>query len=236
MSSYTKGYKYFFGIHMGICRGPVDELVEVRVGDRTAWTGNVTENAEVPVSAPTLFGGEDGEGGVDGTMCVMFGGDTQVACDELTDMHEYDGAELNVAEDISIVYDPALHGSTIRAGIKFLPDGRLMALQGDLETPLADQWLKGSPVSTDWAGQYNIYFSLNGDPEQMIEPWMLGPGGSQFGEKLNLAKERFVYVNVSGVSGKIQISFKTSGEMVVMMRHIELVTLSGGGGGGGGEG
>lgn len=31
------GYDYKFGIHMGISRGPVDELVEIRVGDRTAW-------------------------------------------------------------------------------------------------------------------------------------------------------------------------------------------------------
>lgn len=31
----TIGYWYSFGIHMGIGRGPVDELVEVRVGDRT---------------------------------------------------------------------------------------------------------------------------------------------------------------------------------------------------------
>src|SRR5215208_6299551 len=31
------GFKYFLGIHMGICRGPVDALVEIRIGDRKAW-------------------------------------------------------------------------------------------------------------------------------------------------------------------------------------------------------
>ena len=24
------GYRYLFGIHMGVCRGPVDEIVEIR--------------------------------------------------------------------------------------------------------------------------------------------------------------------------------------------------------------
>lgn len=33
----TIGYRYSFGIHMGISRGPVDELVEIRVGDKQAW-------------------------------------------------------------------------------------------------------------------------------------------------------------------------------------------------------
>lgn len=31
------GYKYLLGIHMGLSRGPVDELVEIQVGDRKAW-------------------------------------------------------------------------------------------------------------------------------------------------------------------------------------------------------
>ena len=36
-TDYVAGYRYLFGIHMGVCRGPIDELVEIRVGDRTAW-------------------------------------------------------------------------------------------------------------------------------------------------------------------------------------------------------
>lgn len=31
------GYKYSMGLHMGLCRGPIDSLVEIRVGDITAW-------------------------------------------------------------------------------------------------------------------------------------------------------------------------------------------------------
>ena len=91
-NSQVLGYRYLFGIHMGICRGPVDELVEIKVGDKTAWRGSVRGVAEpgtvgpfvptpvdVPIDAYELFGGEDGEGGVQGTLTVMMGGPNQTA-------------------------------------------------------------------------------------------------------------------------------------------------------------
>lgn len=33
----TIGYRYYMSIHMGLCRGPVDEIVQIKVGDLTAW-------------------------------------------------------------------------------------------------------------------------------------------------------------------------------------------------------
>lgn len=83
---YTAGFRYLFSLHMGICRGPVDEVVEIRVGDRTAWTGSVTGNGTQQVDAYDLFGGEDGEGGVQGSLEFMFGEDDQLAPDALSAM------------------------------------------------------------------------------------------------------------------------------------------------------
>lgn len=109
------GYKYYMGMHMGICRGPVDALVKIKVGDKVAWplpgtvvvTGGTTtvynpetgmidytytdetyesfeapapitaSSYNVPIVAPELFGGTAKEGGIEGTMDVMMGGDTQ---------------------------------------------------------------------------------------------------------------------------------------------------------------
>ena len=34
------GHRYYFDIHMGICRGPVDALVQIDVGDKKAWPLN----------------------------------------------------------------------------------------------------------------------------------------------------------------------------------------------------
>lgn len=84
--SQVVGYRYYFGIHMGIGRGPVDELHEVKVGDRTAWRGNVSTNQTININAPNLFGGDDKEGGVKGTLDVMLGGPTQVASTRLQNM------------------------------------------------------------------------------------------------------------------------------------------------------
>lgn len=33
----TIGYRYYMSIHMGLCRGPIDEIVQIDVGDVRAW-------------------------------------------------------------------------------------------------------------------------------------------------------------------------------------------------------
>ena len=33
----TVGYRYYMSIHMGLCRGPIDELVQINAGDVRAW-------------------------------------------------------------------------------------------------------------------------------------------------------------------------------------------------------
>lgn len=73
----TVGYKYYMGVHMGIGRGPIDEICEIRVGERVAWQGSVTENSTIQIKAAKLFGGEKGEGGIEGPLEVMMGGADQ---------------------------------------------------------------------------------------------------------------------------------------------------------------
>jgi len=79
MASIVSGFRYLFGIHMGISRGPVDELVEIKVGDKTAWRGSATGNSTITIDAYNLFGGEEGEGGIQGDLTLMFGGPAQTA-------------------------------------------------------------------------------------------------------------------------------------------------------------
>lgn len=75
----TVGYKYFFGVHMGIGRGPVDALHEIRVADKQAWRGRITKNQSFQIQARELFGGESKEGGVEGRVEVMMGESDQEA-------------------------------------------------------------------------------------------------------------------------------------------------------------
>lgn len=104
------GYRYFFGIHMGIGRGPVDELCEIKVGDRTAWTGSVTSNQAINIDAYNLFGGEKKEGGVQGTLEVMMGEPTQTAPTGLRGLF---GA--NVPSAVTVSGAPTGNGLYIKA-------------------------------------------------------------------------------------------------------------------------
>lgn len=74
----TVGYSYYMGIHMGMGRGPIDELLEIQVGGLKAWEGSMTANGSFKIDKANLFGGTKGEGGIKGTFDLMMGGPDQV--------------------------------------------------------------------------------------------------------------------------------------------------------------
>lgn len=86
--SVVVGYRYFMGLHFGVCYGPVDVLKEIRAGDRQAWVGEVTDNETISIDAPSLFGGKKREGGIEGDLDVMMGGPAQTANSYLSDQIE----------------------------------------------------------------------------------------------------------------------------------------------------
>ncbi|MGD9599941.1 MAG: phage tail protein [Steroidobacteraceae bacterium] len=79
----TVGYRYYIGLHFGVCHGPVDEVQEVKVGDRRAWLGIVGDNTTIPIGQAELFGGDKKEGGVVGSLDILMGAPTQPANDYL---------------------------------------------------------------------------------------------------------------------------------------------------------
>lgn len=67
----TIGYKYYFSLHMGLGRGPVNEIAEIRVGDIPAYEFPIVledTGQLVTINKPDLFGGEKKEGGIQGPM------------------------------------------------------------------------------------------------------------------------------------------------------------------------
>ena len=72
----TVGYKYYASIHMVLCYGPVDSIMEIQVGGRTAKSTNSLPG-EVTVDARSLFGGDSKEGGVAGTLTFYAGTPTE---------------------------------------------------------------------------------------------------------------------------------------------------------------
>jgi hypothetical protein len=84
--SSVAGFKYFFGIHAGIGRGPMDELVEIRVGTKLAAQPQMTASGDGVINVPNLFGGEKKEGGIDGPYRLMMGEPTQTMPARLAEM------------------------------------------------------------------------------------------------------------------------------------------------------
>lgn len=79
----TVGYKYRLGLHLIFSAGPVDALLEIRGGDRVAWSGTVTSSQRISINAPDLYGGDEREGGIVGEVDVMMGTAAQAPNDYL---------------------------------------------------------------------------------------------------------------------------------------------------------
>lgn len=87
---YISGYEYRMGAQMVVCRGPVDTLHQIIYGEREAWSGRVGSNRHITLRKPTLFGGQDGEGGIFGGVAVRLGDASQGRLSYLQDQQDDD--------------------------------------------------------------------------------------------------------------------------------------------------
>ena len=69
----TVSFWYKLIVLLGWCKGPIDALLEIRGGDRTAWSGRQEGDGIINVDKPDLYGGETAEGGIQGQFEVMMG-------------------------------------------------------------------------------------------------------------------------------------------------------------------
>ena len=74
----TIGYHYLMSLLSGLWRGPLNEIVAIKVGDKVAWQGSVSDDSVQYINQPNLFGGEKKEGGIQGAFRVFMGAPTQV--------------------------------------------------------------------------------------------------------------------------------------------------------------
>lgn len=76
-SSQTIGYRYFMGLHMAICHGPVDSVNQIYVGERSLEITPTAVNTTAFISQKDLFGGDKKEGGILGDLDIELGGGAQ---------------------------------------------------------------------------------------------------------------------------------------------------------------
>lgn len=82
MGKQTIGYRYYMSMLSGLCRGPADDMIEIRVGGEPAWSGHgCAEDQVIGINKPDLFGGDEKEGGILGGFRVFHGKKDQVLPD-----------------------------------------------------------------------------------------------------------------------------------------------------------
>jgi hypothetical protein len=69
---------YRLGIHYAVCAGPVDEIQDIIVNDKSLGMANVSSNGTLSVDDMELFGGPKKGGGLKGVIHFLLGSATQV--------------------------------------------------------------------------------------------------------------------------------------------------------------
>lgn len=80
----TIGHKYYLGIHMVLCHGPVDKITKIAVGEKQVWSGSNTGGG-IYIDKESIFGGKKKEGGIKGTVDIDMGLDSQLQNTYLVD-------------------------------------------------------------------------------------------------------------------------------------------------------
>jgi hypothetical protein len=196
-SKQTVGYRYFMGLHFALCYGPVDAIKRILVGDREAWSGNVDRNSVINIDKPSLFGGDDREGGVVGDLSVLMGASNQekdgyLASQLGSDIPHFRGVLTaayrggQVSSNNPYVKPWAFEVKRIKTGWECLPAGGDMELEFRNET--IDSWIQGEdPRSclndheywdgSQWVESYQDAFdALQANYEYPLTPSPIGWG------------------------------------------------------------
>mgnify|MGYP000138482544 FL=1 len=190
-SKQTVGYRYFMGLHFALCYGPVDAIKRILVGDREAWSGNVDRNSIINIKKPSLFGGDDREGGVVGDLSVLMGASNQdkdgyLATQLGNDIPHFRGVLTaayrggQVSSNNPYIKPWAFEVKRIRTGWECLPASGDMELEFRNETIYP--WLQGSDPRSclndfeyfadgEWRDSYQEAWEIR----QSNEPYPLTP-------------------------------------------------------------
>ena len=83
-SKQTVGYKYYIGVHMALCHGPIDSIEKIEVAERQIHprggnnTGSVVDGSQrITINQGNIFGGEAKEGGISGSLDILYGDHTE---------------------------------------------------------------------------------------------------------------------------------------------------------------
>lgn len=159
----TIGFHYYFSILFGLSRGPFNELVEIKVGDKTAWGGHLCDIDPRAIESPELFGGEKKEGGIQGPFRLFFGNPDQV---------------LPGAEAVEVGAGTPYGGTQVLPSVKDTIGGLVSEFRG-----VTTLWFDGlissmNPYPKEWKFRMRRYsHGWDGDPWYQIKSAIFLAGG-----------------------------------------------------------
>ena len=73
------GYRYYIGLNLALCCGPIDAFLGLVIGDRIIWSGNISGDGmqTLSINEPNFFGGDDSSGGIIATLHLYKGSKPQ---------------------------------------------------------------------------------------------------------------------------------------------------------------
>lgn len=111
--TFIKGYRYYVGVQHALCRGPVDKLLRIWVGDDVIWEAGLTGPGSVYINEWEWFGGDDlGNGGLQGTMRFYTGSETQNADSYLSTYQQQGGDTPSYRGTCYCVWDGGYVGNS----------------------------------------------------------------------------------------------------------------------------
>lgn len=192
----TIGYWYAVGMHMVLCHGPVDEVSEIQVGDKSAWIGSISSNFRIYIDQPELFGGEDTEGGVVGFIDAMFGADDQPCNDYLVD--RIGGGPAIGDPNLPSLADGVVIGDD---GVARNPDGTVI-VGYNFANGLIIGW-RGTPLHDfqipDIGATVDIFLGAISQPPQVSSTLVITDGINGFVGKVTNYDFDLLLVTVQGV-------------------------------------
>lgn len=109
---FIAGFRYYIAFQAALCRGPIDNLRRIWIGDTVVFNGSQGEGT-LTINEPTLFGGDDtGNGGVVGTVTVRVGSQAQPADSYLSAFQSVGGTTPRYVGTCYIVFQRGLLGNS----------------------------------------------------------------------------------------------------------------------------
>lgn len=159
----TIGYKYFASGHFVLCHGPIDAITKISFQDKDAYLNEESENKIIDIDKPSLFGGDEQSGGVQGGLELLFGhanqqksSRLQIVCAKISDV--FGGLVSAYRGVCSVVFDNLYIGTSPN-----MPDSKWRVkrihTRHDGQVQWYDKKAEISPISK--SSYYDSYYKFN---------------------------------------------------------------------------